>query len=422
MRLAGIITEYDPFHAGHAWQLRRARELGAQVIAVCMSEDLTQRGSAALLPPAVRAAAALDAGADLVIGLPNPCAVQSAEGFAAAGVAALSALPGLDSLVFGAETPDTDALMETARVLCSPEFDRTVKQLVGQGMAFAAARAAAAGSLHPCAREILAHPNNNLGVEYCKAILRQGSSLVPVPVQRTGAQHGQQTPGEEGFASASYLRGLWRRQGVQALAPYVPAAALERYQKAAAQGLDLDGRAFSVAVLSRLRAMDPTRLAAARGAAEGLEHRLAAAVCCAPDLESLYAAMKTKRYAHARLRRYALCAALGYGPDLPQTPPYLHVLAANRAGLSLLKGAALPADTSLAALEKKSEAARQMARAHAAGADLAALCRRIPGPMGSSYTQKPCLITGDSGNNFHAKLTNHCSTFCESCISEKKVL
>ena len=41
MRLAGIITEYDPFHAGHAWQLRRARELGAQVIAVCMSEDLT---------------------------------------------------------------------------------------------------------------------------------------------------------------------------------------------------------------------------------------------------------------------------------------------------------------------------------------------------------------------------------------------
>ena len=54
MRLAGIITEYDPFHTGHAWQLRRARELVAQVIAVCMSEDLTQRGSAALLPPAVR--------------------------------------------------------------------------------------------------------------------------------------------------------------------------------------------------------------------------------------------------------------------------------------------------------------------------------------------------------------------------------
>ena len=394
MRLAGIITEYDPFHAGHAWQLRRARELGAEAIAVCMSEDLTQRGSAALLPVAVRAAAALDAGADLVIGLPNPCAVQSAEGFAAAGVAALSALPGLDSLVFGAETPDTDALLETARVLCSPEFDRLVRQLAGQGMPFAAARAKAAGALHPRAGEILAQPNNNLGVEYCKAILRQGSRLVPVPVQRTGAQHGQQTPGEGGFASASFLRGLWRQQGVEALAPYVPASALDRYKAAAAEGQDLDSRAFSIAVLSRLRAMGPEQMAGTRGTAEGLEHRLAAAARCAQDLEGLYAAMKTKRYAHARLRRYALCAALGYGPDLPQTPPYLHVLAANRTGLALLKGAALPADTSLAALEKKSEAARVMARAHAAGADLAALCRRTPGPMGGSYTQKPLLRTG----------------------------
>ena len=385
MRLAGIITEYDPFHAGHAWQLRRARELGAEAIAVCMSEDLTQRGSAALLPVAVRAAAALDAGADLVIGLPNPCAVQSAEGFAAAGVAALSALPGLDSLVFGAETPDTDALLETARVLCSPEFDRMVRQLAGQGMPFAAAPAG----------EILAQPNNNLGVEYCKAILRQGSRLVPVPVQRTGAQHGQQTPGEGGFASASFLRGLWRQQGVEALASYVPAPALERYKAAAAEGQDLDSRAFSIAVLSRLRAMGPEQMAGTRGTAEGLEHRLAAAARCAQDLEGLYAAMKTKRYAHARLRRYALCAALGYGPDLPQTPPYLHVLAANRTGLALLKGAALPADTSLAALEKKSDAARAMARAHAAGADLAALCRRTPGPMGGSYTQKPLLRTGE---------------------------
>lgn len=395
MRLAGIITEYDPFHAGHAWQLRQARQLGAQAIAVCMSEDLTQRGSAALLPPAVRAAAALDAGADLVIGLPNPCAVQSAEGFAAAGVAALSALPGLDSLVFGAETPDADAFLEVARVLCSSEFDRKVRALAGQGIPFAAARAAAAGALHPLAQEILARPNNNLGVEYCKAILRQNSHLVPVPVQRTGAQHGQQTPGEGGFASASFLRELWREKGVDFLEPYVPAPALERYRAAAQAGQDLDRQAFSIAVLSRLRAMSPEQLAATRGTAEGLEYRLAAAVRIAGDLDALYTAMKTKRYAHARLRRYALCAALGYGANLSQTPPYLHVLAANQAGLALLKGTALPADTSLAALAKKSEACSTMVRAHAAGTDLAALCRRVPGPMGGCYTQRPLLMTGE---------------------------
>ncbi|WP_418972560.1 nucleotidyltransferase family protein, partial [Allofournierella sp.] len=55
MKAAGIVAEYDPFHAGHAWQIARARELGAQAVAVCMSADVTQRGGAALLPPAVRA-------------------------------------------------------------------------------------------------------------------------------------------------------------------------------------------------------------------------------------------------------------------------------------------------------------------------------------------------------------------------------
>ena len=59
MKNAGIIAEYDPFHAGHAWQIAEARRQGAEAVTVCMSGDVTQRGGAALLPPAVRAAAAL---------------------------------------------------------------------------------------------------------------------------------------------------------------------------------------------------------------------------------------------------------------------------------------------------------------------------------------------------------------------------
>ena len=122
MKNVGIIAEYDPFHAGHAWQIAQARRLGAETETVCMSADVTQRGAAALLPPDVRAAAALGCGADLVLCLPNPCACLSAEGFAAAGVAVLSALPALDTLVFGAETPDTAALTGTAAALASPAF------------------------------------------------------------------------------------------------------------------------------------------------------------------------------------------------------------------------------------------------------------------------------------------------------------
>ena len=392
MKNAGIIAEYDPFHAGHAWQIAEARRQGAETVTVCMSGDVTQRGGAALLPPSVRAAAALGCGADLVLSLPNPYAGLSAEGFAAAGVAVLSALPAVDTLVFGAETPDTAALVKTAKALRAEGFSAALARSLAGGAPFAAARAAAAGEVCPGAGAVLANPNNNLGVEYCKALALQNSHISPLALPRKGAAHGEARPGTEGFASASSLRTLWRQGGAAALEGYVPEAALALYKEAQAAGQDLDERAWGVAVLSRLRGTDAAAFARTRGTAEGLEHLLENALRTAGTLTELYDGMKSKRYAHARLRRYALDAALGYTAALPALPPYVHVLAANERGLALLRGSKKPAGASLARLARENDDCRAAAAAHAAAADLAALCRRAPGPMGGCYTQKPVLI------------------------------
>ncbi len=390
MKAVGIIAEYDPFHAGHAWQIAQAKRMGARAVAVCMSGDLVQRGSAALLPPWVRAQAALLSGADLVIELPNPWACLSAEGFAAAGVALLSALPGLDTLVFGAEVPDTEAMLSAARILTGPCYAQALSKELSQGLSFAAARAAAVKSLAPGIGGLLDAPNNNLGVEYCKAILNQKSRLRPFAIGRRGADHGQTTPGEKGFASASFIREKWKAEGTGPLAEYLPPQALALYRQN--QDQVLDRKAFETAVLSRLRAMTTDELGKTRGTKEGLENLLANTLRSACTLEEVYAGMKSKRYAHARLRRYVLDAALGYTDDLPKLPPYLHILAANPVGLGLLKEAELPADTSLARLEKQSEAAKLAVLAHCGGADLAALCRTKPQPMGQSYTRVPFII------------------------------
>ena len=352
MKNAGIIAEYDPFHAGHAWQIAEARRQGAETVTVCMSGDVTQRGGAALLPPSVRAAAALGCGADLVLSLPNPYACLSAEGFAAAGVAVLSALPALDTLVFGAETPDTAALVKTAKALRAEGFSAALARSLAGGAPFAAARAAAAGEVCPGAGAVLASPNNNLGVEYCKALALQNSHISPLALPRKGAAHGEARPGTEGFASASSLRTLWRQGGAAALEGYVPEAALALYKEAQAAGQDLDERAWGVAVLSRLRGTDAAAFARTRGTAEGLEHLLENALRTAGTLTELYDGMKSKRYAHARLRRYALDAALGYTAALPALPPYVHVLAANERGLALLRGSKKPAGASLARLAR----------------------------------------------------------------------
>ena len=396
MKIAGIIAEYDPFHNGHAWQIEAAKARGAGAVAVALSCALTQRGAPPLLPEAVRAAAALDAGADLVFALPAPWAMSGAESFARAGVALLAAA-GCDALVFGAETPDPARLWQAAQVLASPAYRAALKaQLAAGARSFAAARQAAVEQAAPGAglSQLLDRPNNNLAVEYCKAILELGAPLTPVPLPRQGAQHGQaHTAGR--YASASALRALWRRDGPGALAPYVPAAALPRYRAAFAAGAYTDPQAVSLAALARLRARaDWPGFAGARGVAEGLEHRLDSCVRQAVSLDALCDALTTVRYPRARMRRLAMDAALGYGAPqagpgwlpLPAQPPYLHLLAARRTALPLLARAQLPASPSLARLARENEACAQAARAQAAAADFAALCRRAPQPMGAAYT------------------------------------
>lgn len=396
MKFAGIIAEYDPFHSGHAWQLQAARALGARTVAVALSCGLTQRGAPPLLPEGVRAAAALDAGAGLVFALPAPWAMSGAESFARAGVSLLAAA-GCDALVFGAEDPDPARLTAAARVLASPAYRAALKQRLAAGARnFAAARQAAVEQAAPGAglAALLDKPNNNLAVEYCKAILELDAPLEPVPLPRQGANHGDARAAGR-YASASALRALWRREGPDALAPYVPAEALARFRAAFAAGDDTDPQAVSLAVLSRLRARAGMGgFAGARGVAEGLEHRLDSCVRQAVTLEGLCDALTTVRYPRARMRRLAMDAALGYGGPsagpgwlaLPDLPPYLHLLAARREAMPLLAEARLPVSPSLAKLARENDACARTAQAQAAASDLAALCRRTPQPMGTAYT------------------------------------
>ena len=366
MKFAGIIAEYDPFHNGHAWQLAQARALGARQVAVAMSCSLTQRGAVPLLPEAVRVQAALRCGADFIFALPAPCACAGAEAFARAGVRLLAAA-GCDALVFGAETPDTALLMDAARVLASEEYRAALKaQLAAGARSFAAARQAAVETLRPgsALAALLDQPNNNLAVEYCKAILE--------------------------------LRALWTQQGVEALRPYVPEAVFPLYQEAAAAGSSTDFSAAGRCELALLRARctGETPFANVRGVSEGLEHRLEKAVRASTTLDELLNTLTTIRYPRARMRRLAMDAALGYTEEaFPALPPYLHLLGARRELLGQLKQAALPASHSLMRLQEENAACARMVQAQLTASDFAAFCRAKPRPMGGALRQKIIFLT-----------------------------
>ena len=406
MKTAGIIAEYNPFHNGHAWQIGRLREQGFTHIAVAMGGNFLQRGSAALCEKHLRARMALRGGADLVVELPLTWACAPAQRFAAGGVALLDALGCVDSLAFGSECGDLSLLRRAARAAADPEVCRGTAGLLQSGITYAAARQQAVAGLYP--REVaavFAQPNNNLCVEYLRALEARHSPLEPLALPRMGAAHDSAgTCG--GYASASRLRELLREGGLRQAAPFVPPAALSLLEQAAADGqLPAALSRGEAALLAQLRRMTPQDFSALPDLSEGLEHRLYDAARGACSLSEFLLAAKTKRYPLARLRRLTLAAFLGIRQPLAPLPPYLRVLGFNRRGRELLalagQNARLPLSHSLARLEQLGGECAATAALEARSTDLYALLLPRVQPCGQDY-RTPVAVedAGPGGENF----------------------
>lgn len=365
--VAGIIAEYNPFHRGHQWQLSALRgQLGqdTDVVAV-MSGNFVQRGDLAILEKTARAEAAIRCGVDLVLELPTPWSCATAERFAQGGVALLAACGVVTHLVFGSECGDLDALWSAARCLDGEEYPLALRRLLATGMTFAAARQAAVEQLTDGGGGCLSQPNDNLAVEYLRALSRLDSAggLEPVTFRRVGAAHDSAEPGA--YASASYIRSLilsgsgdWR-----ASMPEESAAVAAR-EIAAGRG-PVSLAHCERAVLARLRTMEEEDFAPYDGGGEGLYHRFYRAVSEGRNLQEILEGAKTKRYTLARLRRLLLHSYLGVCPAAAvDMPPYLRVLGANERGRKLLRRmateASLPVVTRPAAARALGPEARSL--------------------------------------------------------------
>ncbi len=331
MKTVGIICEYNPFHLGHQKQFGRIRShFGADTAIVClMSGNFVQRGAPAIFDKSLRARAAVDCGADLVLELPTEYALSSAEGFAAGGVKILSGF--CDFLCFGTESGTAHSLMATAQALLRPDFSEALKSQLALGLSFPAARQAALAQLGTDA-SLLAQPNDLLAVEYCKAILSQRSPMQPWPISRPGSYHALEPDRENPSATALRQRILEGRT----LLPYVPEYACAAFEAAPVHTLS----AGEQAILARLRTMTEADFQALPYGSEGLWRKLMHACRRERTLEDIIAATKSKRYTRTRLDRMVLCAYLGIrAEDLAASIPYTRVLALGAQGPAVLKSA-----------------------------------------------------------------------------------
>lgn len=346
MKVTAIICEYNPFHKGHQFHIQEARrQTGADAIVAVMSGNFVQRGDAAVFSKELRAKAAILGGADLVLELPTAYATGSAEFFATGAVKILDSLGIVDCLSFGAETPDTEKLSKIAELLIAEptEFANALKAYSKSGLSFPAARAMAVGEiLADDTKTILSAPNNILGIEYCKALLKLHSSIKPIAAARTGAGHNSNAA-DGGIASATLIRELLL-QGKQSEAfLYMPDFAKELFENVPPHSV----KELEEAILCELLKISADKLKDFSDVTEGLENRIKNAVLTSVTLDELINTVKTKRYTRSRIQRILLSVFLGITDnDRRTSPKYIKVLAHNEFGQKLIaaakKTAALP--------------------------------------------------------------------------------
>ena len=395
MRIAGIIAEYDPFHKGHAAHVAATRsENGgnaSHVVAV-ISGNFTQRGEPAMLSKFCRAEMALAGGIDLVLELPLPWAMAPAENFAAGGVAILKALGCIDVLSFGSECGNADVLQKLATLPENEEYQKMLKDALSTGIPYAAAgQAAASILLGEDTASVLSSPNNTLGIEYLRAIHKQQASFKPFTLLRQGALHNENAP-NQGFAAASLLRNWIHDDQSEKATEYMPKATSDLLKQSISNG---DSPSHSQilynSILTTLRKMDRCDFENLPWISEGLENRLYTLSRTATSYEELLAAIKTRRYPLARLRRVLWSALIGLtADDIKGLPPYIRVLGMNERGREILSVAKpiLPLITRTAQIESLDVRAKRIFHLECIATDLHALTRPKAAPCSTDYTQK----------------------------------
>lgn len=392
MKIAGVVAEFNPLHNGHALLMKKVRETGFSHIVVVMSGNYTQRGEAACLLKSARCRAALLCGADLVIELPLPFAVSSAENFAKGAVSIFNSIGCIDSLCFGSESGDIDKLNGCAKRILEINRSPLLSEKLKLGYSFPAARALAAGEEFS---DILRNPNDTLAVEYIKSLVTLKSTVIPFTIKREGARHDETELGRTS-ASASAIRNLFSSGHFDEAFAFIPNSAAEIFRtEISSQRGPFDTKKAELSILSKIRSMSASEFSLIPDVTEGLENRIFSAAQSSCSLEELYSKIKSKRYTMSRIRRIILCAYLGVDRTFTASlPPYIRVLGFNERGIEILRAAknsaVLPIFMRHADFADADDFSRKLYALECLSTDLYALC--LPKPLPCGMEQKLSAI------------------------------
>lgn len=397
MKVTGIIAEYDPFHNGHSYHIKKAREMtGADAIVVVMSGHFTQRGMPAFFRRDARVRMAVDGGADLVIELPYIYACNSSHEFARGAAGILNGIGCVDALVFGAETDDMDTLGKAARAAAGTD-DRSsayIKEEMKNGVSYPEALTRSVEKIYGAqTAAVLREPNNLLGIEYMKALRELGSGIKPFIVGRKSAAHGEslemlhERKQEQRIASGTAVRKAVYAGGARAAEMLVPDTSfsiISGYERSSGFSFteyrDKIKKNMFELLKYKIITSDESELAEVYGVAEGLENRLKSCISGAEDIDGLIDSVKSKRYTRARISRTLMHLLINLRTTDFETLRETYcarVLGFSPTGGKLLRlmseSSAIPVFSNLSRLDKRSPEAARVLRYDMRASDVYAL-------------------------------------------------
>ncbi len=364
MKVVGIVAEYNPFHKGHAYHIKKAKELtGSDYCIVVMSGDFTQRGVPAMMDKYSRAKMALLNGADLVLELPVRFATSSAEDFAQSAVAILEATGVVTDICFGSECGNVEKLSKIAKVLLEePEEYKTVlKRELKNGCSYPVARNTALQGLD-CwdfdSLKLLSMPNNILGIEYIKALLLTGSKINPVTIQRMGSDYNDSTLSAS-FSSAMAIRAsIAATENLENIVSDVPESVLEIMKNERNVSFPILPDDFSEMLHYKLLSEVENGFTDYIDVNSDLSDRIVNNVYSYKNFESFCDLLKTKNMTYTRISRSLLHILLDL-KTLPATSPgYLRILGINPEAEGLSK--AVKEASSLPLISKMADAKKTL--------------------------------------------------------------
>ena len=356
MKILGLIVEYNPFHNGHLYHLKKSLEItnSTHSIAV-MSGNFLQRGEPALFDKYKRAEMAVSNGVDLVVELPTLYACQSAEIFAHGAITLLNSLNCIDSICFGSEHGDIDLLVEISKILINEpdKFKTLLKKNLDEGILFALARSKALSEYmlnhtnlniyENKLNDVLSTPNNILGIEYIKSLLKHKSTIRPYSITRIQADYNSETI-ESNICSATAIRKTLKEYNtLDSISNVVPIKTFELISKSIDNNFNPMFDEYYFDTIRELVIRDLNILNSYFDVNEGIENKIYKSVFSCKNIFELQQSIKSKRYTLTKVKRILNNILLGITKDDMNTVknimklPYVRILAFNDKGREIIK-------------------------------------------------------------------------------------